>query len=473
MRIPVFLHIANHIGVALASKFGYLASIFLYSRYLSVHDFGVLNIFTSFLGLFVICMSLNFYTAVGRYIYTKEADVGGFFGTSVVSIGAVFAAFTLGAVLWLDELSQALALAPAVILLMMAVVLGQVAESMFTQVAIFHQHSARLLKVVVSKSLATFVLSMVLLFVIDDNKFYAVLLADAFTSMALVVYVLNSFKHDIRWTFSKKHFRYIAAYSIPLIPYMLSLVMLSQFDRVMIDHHFGKEATGLYSLAYNIGILLPLVVTAVLNTFQPSFFNALNNGDYAGMRHESSLIFALATFGASALVLFGESLIPLVLPEKYADAFDLIPIVSIAGLCSIIFQIWARLLYYAHRTRLIALIAVVAMAVNIGLNYLFLPLYGYKIAAMTTGISYLVMSLLCIAVVNYSVCLFKVNVMPELITIITLSGVAIFFRVASLPPVYDIALRVVLLALLIWWVRDKVSGLLNLRKDDTDPAPGY
>lgn len=463
-RLPVLQQIVNHLGVAVASKFIYLASIFLYSRYMSVHDYGVINIFTSYLWLFVIGMSLNLYTGIGRYIYTENADVGGFLGTSLLAIGAVYLAVALIVVLRLNNIAGLLGLPPQAILLMLAVVLGQIAESMFTQVAVFYQHSARLLKVVVSKSLATFVLSMALLLAADGDKFYAVFLADAAISLVLVGYVLHSFKSSIRWSFSVGHLRYMAVYSIPLIPYMIGLALLSQFDRIMIDHHFGKEATGLYSLTYNIGILLPMVITAVLNTFNPAFFAALNRGDYAEVKQDSSRIFALAILGAGILVLFGEVLTSLVVPEKYASAFDLIPVVAIAGLCSVIFQIWARVISYANRTHLISLIAIVATVVNIGLNYWLLPVYGYKIAAVTTGVSYLVMSLLCIAVVNYAVGMFKVNVMTDLIAVTGLAAMVAFFRVVSLPVAAGIALRAVLMGLLIWWLKDKVIALVRSRK---------
>jgi phage-related holin len=82
---------------------------------------------------------------------------------------------------------------------------------------------------------------------------------------------------------------------------------------------------------------------------------------------------------------------------------------------------------------------------------------------VTTGVSYLVMSLLCIAVVNYAVGMFKVNVMPDLIAIIGLAGFVAVFRMVSLPPTADLALRAALMGLLIWWLKDKVIALVRSR----------
>jgi O-antigen/teichoic acid export membrane protein len=462
--LPMIYQIANHLGVAVASKLIPLASIFLYSRYMTVHDYGVINLFTSYLWIFAIVMSLNLHTGIGRYIYNEDADFNSFLGTTLLAIGAIYLTAALVVIVRLESISQLLGMPRQVVLLMLAVVLGQIVESLFTQVAIFHQRSPLLLKVVASKAFATLALSMGLLLGMDSQKFLAVLYADAIASLVLVAYVLRGFRATIRWSFRIDHLRYMAGYSVPLIPYMLSLTLLSQFDRVMIDSHFGKEATGLYSLAYNVGILLLMVVTAVLNAYNPAFFSALNQKDYARVIKDSGGIFALAVLVTGVLVLFGPELAALVVPAKFASAFDLIPIVAIGGLCFVIFQIWVRVIAYAHRTYLISTIAIVAATINIGLNYWLLPIYGYKVAAVTTIVAYLAMSLLSVIALNYIVRLFRVNVWPDLLYMAGLAGVMLFFRSADLQPFVAYPLKAALLVLLMWQLKGKLIGLVSSRK---------
>lgn len=463
-RLPILRQIVNHLGVAIASKFIPLASIFLYSRYMTVHDYGVINLFASYLWIFAIAMSLNLHTGIGRYIYNEDADLGCFLGTSLLTIGAIYFTVAVVVIARLEGISQLLGMPRLVVLLMLVIVLGQIAESLFTQVAIFHQRSSQLLKVVVSKAFGTFVLSMGLLLAMDSQKFLAVLYADAIASLVLVAYVLSHFRSSIRWSFRADHLRYMAGYSVPLIPYMLSLTLLSQFDRVMIDRFFGKEATGLYSLAYNVGILLLMIVTAVLNAFNPAFFSALNKKDYVRVTKDSEGIFALAVLVTGVLVLFGQELAALVIPAKYASAFDLIPTVAIGGLCFVIFQIWVRVIAYANRTYLISVIAVIAAAINIGLNYWLLPIHGYKVAAVTTIVAYLAMSLLCVMVLNYIVRLFRVNILPDLMYVAGLAGVMLFFSSADLQPIAAQLLKVALMALLAWPLRGKLIALVSSRK---------
>ena len=460
-RISVLQHIVNHIGVAVASKFVPLASIFLYSRYMTIYDYGVVNLFVSYLWIFAIVMSLNLHTGIGRYIYDEDGEFGRFLGASLIAIGFIYLATAIVILCYLGPVAQMLGLPRQVILLMLVVVLGQIAESLFSQVTIFHQRSALLFKVISIKAIASFLMTIGLLINMRADMYLAVLFSDALASLVLLIYVLGGLRATVRWSFSFDHVQKMATYSLPLIPYMLSLTLLSQFDRVLIDRYFGKEATGLYSLAYNIGILLLMVVTAVLNTFNPAFFKALNRKDYTRVIQDSRNIFALAVMVTGVLILFGQEFAAFVAPAKYSSAFDLIPVVALGGLCFVIFQIWVRVLAYANRTAFISAIAIVATLINVGLNYWLLPLAGFKIAAVTTVIAYLVMSLGCVAILNYFVRIFKVNVLPEIMYVGAMAALTLLFNRVPFQLSIAITLKCAIVVMLLWHLKAKIIALIQ------------
>jgi O-antigen/teichoic acid export membrane protein len=463
-QIKVYRHIVNHLGVAVASKFVPLASIFVYSRYMTTYDYGVLNLFISYLWIFAIVMSLNLHTGIGRFIYNDGAEFRGFLGTSLIAIGFVYFIAAVVVLLNFDAVSLFLGLPYPIVFLMLFVVLGQIFESIFTQISIFNQRSALLLKVISIKAGATFSLSLGLLLTLGSEKYLAVLYADALASVAIVIYVIASIRGSVRWSLQAKYLRFLGSYSLPLIPYMLCLTLLSQFDRVLIDRYFGKESVGLYSLVYNIGVLLLTVVTAVLNTFTPTLFDALNKKNYDRILSDSQNIFALAMVITSVLVLFGKELANLLVPVKYAQAFDLIPIVAIGGLCFVIFQIWVRVITYAKHTVYLSAIAIAATTVNIGLNYWLLPIYGYKIAAATTVVAYIVMSLLAVAVVNQVINLFKISIAEEVGSIAGLIAMVWYFHLVNFPPVVAIPFKLAILILLVLHLRPKLILLVEPRK---------
>ena len=57
--------------------------------------------------------------------------------------------------------------------------------------------------------------------------------------------------------------------SIPILPHYLSGVILNQGDRIMIDKMVGKEAVAYYGLAYSIGMIAQILVTAINSAITP------------------------------------------------------------------------------------------------------------------------------------------------------------------------------------------------------------
>ena len=63
---------------------------------MSVADYGVLNLFQSYLWIFALVLSLNLHVAIGRYIYLPGAAFESFLGTTLISVGAVFVVGAIG-----------------------------------------------------------------------------------------------------------------------------------------------------------------------------------------------------------------------------------------------------------------------------------------------------------------------------------------------------------------------------------------
>lgn len=449
-RLSAFRHLFNHLGVVVASKFGPLAAIFLYSYFLDADDYGVLSVFTSYVWIFALLMSLNIHAAVGRLIYDKSIGTDALLGTSFLAIGAIFAVCAAAVLLFSVGLSSHLGLTPLAVRLLLFVVIGQLAEAVFTQIAIQRERSGLLLAVTAARALGAVVLSLLLIAAYDNDKYLAILYADALSGAAITVGLLYWVWPNVKWRIEWKVLRAALSYALPLIPYMLSLTLLSQFDRVMIDREFGKAAAGLYSLSYNAGILVVMIVTAMLNAVNPRFFALMGEQRYGQVIEESRAAYTVAALCTATIVLFGEELGQAVLPSEYRDAFDLIPVVAIGGLASVIFQIWGRVIGYSNKTYLITVAAVVATVVKIGLNIWLMPIYGYKVCAVTTIAAYLVFSIVCVLAINSKVRLFRLGIYRELAYIAFLGAVFGIFKLHPLPLTLQLSVKLGLLMLVIW-----------------------
>ena len=421
----VFGDIFRFLGVSVAGKIVPAAAAFLFSRYMGADDFGVLSLFTSYLWIVATLMSLNIYAGVGRVIFDPQVEPKQLLGTAVVMIAAVFGILLLGAIPLGQQIAHWLQLPAEALMLMPVVVAGYICESFVVQVLIFQRRSGLLLAMTGLRALTTVVVSMSLILALPDSKYMGVVIAETVSSTGFILATGLALRKHVQFTFVQGYAIRLLSYSLPLIVYVISLTLLAQSDRIMIDRYYGKEATGLYSLAYNFSSLMLLFVTAGLNALQPSFFAAMNAGKIERVVENSRAIMALALAAAVSLVLLGEPIAQLLFSSAYSNSFDIIPIIAIGCLALASFQTWVRVLAFHNRTGLISLIAAIAVVANIALNYWTLGPFGYKAAAYTTLSAQFVMAILCLIMLWYLQLLRNVRPLVDVTVATLICGMAL------------------------------------------------
>ena len=390
----------NHIGVVIASKVMPLASLLVYSRFLEPAEYGVVSVFFAYIWILGIALTLNLHVGIGRFIYDKQYILNDLIGTTLLSNGVLFGIGLSIVLVASAPIASLLNLSESLLPLLVLVTIGQIVESLLVQILTAQQKSGKLFAIMAIRSLSSLATTIVLLSFMSYDKYLAIIYAEAIFSLLLLGYLFTMLRQYWPWRFSWPVLRAYCNYCIPLIPYMLSLTLLSQFDRVMIDHFVGKEAAGLYSVGYNLGILLVMVSGALLAALNPRFFNDMDNKNHDAACQDGFAVFIVCAFCAFALALFGPSVAALVIPAKYADGFALIPLVALGGLVSVVFQVWGRVIGYAKQTYLLSMVAVAATILKIGLNLLVIPMYGAWGGVVTTLLAYTFMAVAVVILVT-------------------------------------------------------------------------
>lgn len=419
----VIRHTINHLGVVAASKLMPLASLLIYSRFLEPAEYGIVSLFVSYIWIFGIVMSLNLHTAIGRFIYDKRSDASELIGTTLLPIGIIFFIGICAAVWNLDQVARLLNLPRSTIPLLFAMAMGQIAESLLIQILTARERSGTLFAAIALRAIASLTSTLILFHALSSERYLAVLWAESATNALFTGYLLLVLSTDRPWSFSLSRFRSFASYSLPLIPYMLSLTLISQFDRVMLDRAFGKEITGVFSIGYNLGIILVMVAGALLNALNPRFFSAMDGQRYDDVCRDAHALFAVSACCAFGLALFGPDIAGLLIPRQYAQGFALIPLIAIGGLLSVIFQMWARVVFYTKRTYQLSIIAVSAVVLKVGLNLVLIPVLGFWGAALTTLLAYGLMAAAVVALINVNLKLFYVSITQEIVWLLCLGFV--------------------------------------------------
>jgi O-antigen/teichoic acid export membrane protein len=197
----------------------------------------------------------------------------------------------------------------------------------------------------------------------------------------------------------KRMFRY----SWPLIILGFAGMINETFDRLALRKLLPAETVdyeiGVYGTFYKLSMLMTIFIQAFRYAAEPLFFSEADKKDAKSSYVQIMNWFVFACGGIFLVTsLFKKEIAELLIskPEfhQHPDALFIVPILLMANMLLGIFfnlSIWYKL---NNKTLLGAAISLVGAAVTIALLLVYVPVYGFKAAAVTTLIAYFIMTVL-------------------------------------------------------------------------------
>ena len=193
--------------------------------------------------------------------------------------------------------------------------------------------------------------------------------------------------------FRKDMWKYAFSMNAPLIFYYLSQVIFNQSDRIMISQMVGLDKAAIYSVAYNLAIVLNFVVDAINNSYVPWLYEKIRDGKESANGKISILIAILIAFLLLGIIALAPELVYILADAEYAEAKWIIPPIAMSVLLLLYSQFTINIQFYYEKNIFLVFASIGAALVNIGLNYWLIPIFGYYAAAYTTLASYLLFAL--------------------------------------------------------------------------------
>ncbi len=182
-------------------------------------------------------------------------------------------------------------------------------------------------------------------------------------------------------------------FGLPMVPALMASALIQNADRYFLRTFQGLDAVGIYSLGYKFPFFLCSLITSSFSLVWSShmLYSIAKDEDAKWQFSRIATYFFTAfTFLMFCLALTASTVIRIMADEAYWAAMDVIPVVSI-GMCFYAFHSFVIVgAYIQKRTVLIPIGYVTALAVNLGLNYLLVPIYGFMGAAWVSVITYAV-----------------------------------------------------------------------------------
>lgn len=230
----------------------------------------------------------------------------------------------------------------------------------------------------------------ILLVICAKDKVTARILGLAFVE--LIAYIgcyLDQMKRG-RSFFVKKYWKEALIFAIPLIPHYLSTMVLSGADKIMIQKMVSDSAAGIYSLAYSISLMMTLFNTSLSQTIDPWIYKQIKEKNIQGLKKVAYPAFLFIAIINIMVIMFAPEVIRIFAPIEYYEAIWIIPPVTMSVFFMFMYNFFAPFEFFYKKTRFIAIATCAGALLNIGLNYIFIKVYGYFAAGYTTLACYIV-----------------------------------------------------------------------------------
>ena len=371
----------------------------VYTNRLSPADYGLASLVFAFLGFMNIIYNYGLDSALMRY-YSETKDTAA--RTSIFST-AIWLTLATSAVLslvifsmngffslWLLEdvkYAQLMKYSAAILLFdcicHVPFALLRLEEKPYQFMAI------RLLNVIVVFSLNIYFVVMLKRGVV--GIFQSNIITSALTATVLYAITLSR----VRFTFSGKTAKDLTMFGLPFIPAGLATVCMEMLNRYILQDLIGLDAVGIFSAGFKLGIFMLLLTTAFYYAWQPFFLKA---GPQESSRTLFSRIFTyfvlielsfwlILTAFLHEIVHFHIGNMYLI-GKEYQSCESMVPFILLGYVFLGMNQVFLPGIYFEKKTRYLAYLTIFAAAVNVGANYILIPLFGMIGSAFSSLIGY-------------------------------------------------------------------------------------
>ncbi len=185
----------------------------------------------------------------------------------------------------------------------------------------------------------------------------------------------------------------IAKYGFPIIAVNIASWAMSLSDRYVLGFFRGSVEVGLYSVSYAISEQTIFMITSLFMVASAPIEYTIweNRGKEASREFLSKLTRYYLLIGLPAAVglsVLAKPIISVLAAPEYFPGYRIVPLVVFGFFLVGITHRFSEALGFYKKSNILMYCMIGAALLNIGLNFLFIPKYGYIAAAATTLIAY-------------------------------------------------------------------------------------
>ncbi|WP_276504474.1 lipopolysaccharide biosynthesis protein [Terrimonas pollutisoli] len=230
-----------------------------------------------------------------------------------------------------------------------------------------------------------------------DGRIYAWL-------FTVVIFSLLSVYYYRKWNLlefivKREYVKQAIVFGAPLILHQIGKFVINQSDRLFLTKMISVEEMGIYSVGYQVGMVILILVTAFSNFFSPFLYERLNRNTEQDKIEivRVSYLFIIGMFlTLTILTILTPGFFAYFISEKFSKASIYVFWIGLSYCFWGIYIVFTGYIFYLKKSKVLGRLAILNVAVNLSSNYFFIKWFGTVGAAYATCLSF---ALVCIIIV--------------------------------------------------------------------------
>lgn len=371
----------------------------LLTRVLKPDDYGTISMFGVLISIFIPLVGIGIHGAIARAYYEKsQQEMRIYIFNSIVVIAVMLLLVTVFTQIFSNKLSNLLNVSRE---LMLVATIVAFAYSIISIVLTLWQIKIKPINYGIFQVAQTAVnlgVSIYLVVILELGWKGRVLgqgiAACMFAIFGIVILIRGKW---LQVKYSKEYIIDALKFGIPLIPHSIGSVIISMTDRVFVTKLVGLEATGLYSVGNQVGLIISILSSAFNQAYVPWLYEQLNRNKVDV--NKKIVKFTYLYFVIIMLLAIGLSMITPIIMHIYIggafkDSGQFVKWIALGYAFGGMYYMVSGYIFYAKKNIVLAKVTAIAAILNPGLNYIFIKHSGAVGAAQATALVYFIQFIL-------------------------------------------------------------------------------
>lgn len=364
------------------------------TRYLTPEDYGIIAVFTVLVSILAVFTGLSIHGAINVNFFRMQKDeLKVFIGNCIIILNISTLIVSILVYLLHPIILQKLALDTEWLVVAVVLAFAQFLTATNLTLWINEQKPKPYSLYQISQTFIIASLS-ILMIVGFGMNWEGQLLA---TAIGTILFSVISFAFIVKRGYlifqpNKEYMKDALKFGIPLIPHSLSGLIKTGADKLILMSLLGSTITGIYSVGYQIGMVIGVIAASFNKAWAPYLFNTLSN--HPNLTDKIRIV-KFSYFYFLGMLLFAlffsyiaEYLIPYFLGKEFLKASRLILYFSLAFAFDGMYYMVTNYIFYVKKTYILAYVTFGTSILHIFLLYYLIKANSMIGAAQASCISF-------------------------------------------------------------------------------------